>query len=154
MLIIPIIRDEDVGQAWVMANLFRNTTYEENGVMIERSPFAALEAAKASYPIPSSAFFKSLDVSCIYQVRAECQTRQQEKYRKDGYPDVPAGHYPSWAKSLTGENGFKVQQPKREGQAGGIVGLPGQSSLSAEEQEKTYQQCRLLWERLNEGGVF
>jgi hypothetical protein len=63
MLILPFIRESDVGQAWVQCNLHRTWAFEKNGEMVEESRYPALEDAKARFPIPLHAFFQGFDVS-------------------------------------------------------------------------------------------
>jgi len=62
-IIIPVIREEKMGMAWVMANLFRTEALERDGEMIEESVFAELRKAKQDFPIPNHAFYVSKNVS-------------------------------------------------------------------------------------------
>lgn len=75
MLILPFIRESDVGQSWVMCNLHRTWAYERNGEMLEESRYPALEEAKTKFPIPQHAFYQGSDVSVTHSLGSSLTTR-------------------------------------------------------------------------------
>lgn len=79
------------------------------------------------------------------------KSHQHKLYKEQGYDEIQAGHYASWATRLPGPNGYTLDQKTVGRRIGGTIGKPGQSLLSQSALDELYQQCLTLWQNINDG---